>query len=230
MEKYITNVICMDKKYPSISFKNRINSLKREDEKIGQLIIESHKKAITLINNYDAEIAKETISKAAEIDEATFNLERSCIRFMAVEQPLAGDLMFVESSIRIGEHIKRIGHIMSNIADASAKITDVDIPERLLEDIQYMADYVQLMLSKGIYSFLDQNIEMAKELHADDDKVDDLFDSILTQVTDVMFKNKESIASIINLIFIARFLERIGDRAVDIGSRTIFMLTFKKPN
>jgi len=219
----------MDKEYPRISFKNRINSVKDEAEKIGQMAIESHRKAITLLNNYDEKIAKEVISYSKEIDEATFDLERMCIRFLAAEQPLAGDLLFIESTIRVSHHVKRIGNLSANMAEISALLKDVDVPDRLREDLQYMADYVQMMLSKGIYTFLDQNVDTAKELRHDDDKVDDLFDSILEQVTDLMFKDKENINQTINLIFIARFLERIADRAVNIGQRTIFMLTLKKP-
>lgn len=219
----------MDKEYPRISFKNRINNVKDEAEKIGQMVIESHRKAITLLSDYNENIAEEVIAKSKEIDEAGFDLERRCIRFIAVEQPVAGDLMFIESTIRINSHIKRIAYLASNIAELSVLIKDASVPDKLMEDLQYMADYVQMMLSKGIYAFLDQNVDMAKELRKEDDKVDDLFDSILQQVTDVMSEDKENITQTINIIFIARFLERIGDRAVDIGSRTIFMLTFKKP-
>ncbi|KZX17567.1 phosphate signaling complex protein PhoU [Methanobrevibacter filiformis] len=219
----------MDKKYPSISFKNRISNVKNEAEKIGQQAIEAQKKAISLIEVYDEDIAKEVIDLAKKIDDAAFNLERMCIQFMAVEQPVAGDLMFIESTIRVGSHVKRIGYLSSNIAELSVLIKDINVPERLMEDLQYMAHYAQMMLSKGIYAFLDQNIDMAKELHNDDDKVDDLFDSVLKQITDFMFENKDTITSTINMIFIARFIERIGDRAVEIGSRTVFMLTFKKP-
>lgn len=219
----------MDKRYPRISFKNRIKNIKDEAEKIGQMAIESHRKAISLLSEYDENIAKEVIAKSNEIDEAAFNLERTCIRFIAAEQPVAGDLMFIESTIRVNSHTKRIGHLAANIAEISSLIIDVPVPDKLKEDLQYMGDYVQMMLSKGIYSFLDQNIDAAKELHNDDDKVDDLFDSILEQVTDYMFKDKETITQTINLIFIARFLERIADRAVDIGQRTIFMITLKKP-
>lgn len=219
----------MDKEYPRISFKNRIKNIQDEAEKIGQMAIESHRKAITLLNKYDSKVAEEVIAKSKEIDEATFDLERTCIKFIAIEQPVAGDLMFIESTIRINSHIKRIGHLAANIAEISVLIQNISVPERLMEDLQYMADYVQMMLSKAIYAFLGQNVDMAKELRRDDDKVDDLFDSILEQVTDAMFEDKENITNIINLIFIARFLERIGDRAVDISQRTIYMITLKKP-
>ncbi len=219
----------MDKEYPRISFKNRINSVKDEAEKIGQTVIESHRKAITLLTDYDEEVANEVVAKSKEIDEAGFELERKCIKFIAVEQPVAGDLMFIESTIRINSHIKRIAYLAANIAELSVLIKDVPVPEKLMEDLQYMGDYVQMMLSKSIYGFLDQNLDISRELGKDDDKVDDLFDSILEQVTDAMFEDKENITQTINIIFIARFLERIGDRAVDIGRRTIFMMTFKKP-
>jgi len=219
----------MDKEYPRISFKNRIKNVKDEAEKIGQMVIESHRKAITLLSDYDEKIAEEVIAKSKEIDDEIFDLERRCIKFIAVEQPVAGDLMFVESTMRINSHLKRIAYLAANTAELSVLIKDVSVPEKLMDDLQYMADYVQMMLSKGVYAFLDQNVDAAKELRKDDDKVDDLFDSILKQVTDVMFEDKENITSTINIIFIARFIERIGDRAVDIGNRTIFMLTFKKP-
>jgi len=219
----------MEKEYPRISFKNRINSVKDEVENLGQLVIESHRKAITLLSEYDEKVAEEVIAQSKEVDEASFELERKCIKFIAVEQPVAGDLMFIESTIRIDGHIKRIGYLASNIAELAVLIQDIPVPEKLMEDLQYMADYVQMMLSKGIYAFLNQNIDMAKELRKEDDKVDDFFDSILQQATDAMFEDKENITEIINIIFIARFLERIGDRAVSIGRRTIFMLTFERP-
>jgi len=219
----------MDKEYPRISFKNRIKNVQDEVEKIGQMVIESHRKATTLLSDYDEKVAEEVIAKSKEIDEEGFELEKRCIKFIAVEQPFAGDLLFIESTNKINSHIKRIGYLASNIAELAVLIKNVPVPEKLMDDLQYMADYVQMMLSKGIYAFLDQNIDVAKELRKDDDKVDDLFDSILQQVTDVMFEDKENITQTINIIFIARFLERVADRSVDIGRRTIFMMTFKKP-
>jgi len=71
--------------------------------------------------------------------------------------------------------------------------------------------------------------QLAKELRHDDDKVDDLFDQTLEHVTISMFKDKEAINYLVNLLFIARFLERVADRAVSIADRTIFMITCEKP-
>jgi phosphate transport system protein len=72
-------------------------------------------------------------------------------------------------------------------------------------------------------------MNMARELRHDDDKVDDLFDQALTNITKSMFEDKDSISYLVYLLFVARFLERIADRAVSIGDRTIFMMTCEKP-
>jgi phosphate transport system protein len=84
------------------------------------------------------------------------------------------------------------------------------------------------MVSKSLVAFLAKNMNVARELHRDDDKVDDLFDHALKAITKSMFQDKESISYLIYLLFLARFLERIADRAENIGDRTIFMITCEK--
>lgn len=85
------------------------------------------------------------------------------------------------------------------------------------------------MVSKSIKSFLNQDMDIARELHREDDKVDDLFDTALNDITKSMFDEKDAIYYMVYLLFVARFLERIADRAESIGDRTIFMITCEKP-
>ncbi|MDR2829901.1 MAG: phosphate signaling complex protein PhoU [Methanobrevibacter sp.] len=220
----------MSSEYPSTTFKKRINNIKKSIENLGMITIEAHRKTISLLNNYDYKIAKEAIEYSDEINDLAFELEKMCITFIAIEHPIARDLIFAESTIKVSSHLNRIGVLISKIAKGFESVKDVKLPERLSEDCQYMGIYVQMMLSKSINGFLDKNNTVAVELKEDDLKVDDLFDSILGQLTDLMSSNPDYISSAMKLIFIARYLERIGDRAVNIGSRTIFMLNFKKTN
>jgi phosphate transport system protein len=206
-----------------------MDAIIEEAEELGKKIIEDHRKTIELLSEFDEEKSKTIKANSIKLDEDSFHLERQCIRFMATEHPFAGDLVFVESLIRVGSHLKRIAYLLSNIAEISSNAHSVKIPSHLDEKIQYMGDYVQMMLSKSIYAFLNQNIVTAKELKDDDDKVDDLFDSILKEIIDLMSEDSENIKAYMDIIFTARFLERIADRAVSIGARTIFILTFKKP-
>ncbi|MDR2873642.1 MAG: phosphate signaling complex protein PhoU [Methanobrevibacter sp.] len=220
----------MVRKYPNNAFKKRIEEIEENIENLGHIIIESYRTSILLLTDFDDDLIKKVIEQSNEIDEIVFELEKKCIQFIAVEQPVAGDLMFVETIIKISSSLNRIGYLSAKIAKFSRTIKDIKIPEKLVNDCQYMGDYVYMMLSKSINAFLNKNIITASELKDEDDRVDELFDSILIQVTELMSNNADSISSIMTLIFIARYLERIGDRAVNIGSRTIFMLTFKRTN
>ena len=93
-----------------------------------------------------------------------------------------------------------------------------------------MADYVQIMLTRGFGSFCNQDIGIARELAGDDDKVDDLFDIILSHTTELLTEKTQNALEIVNIIFIARYLERIADRVVNIGERVIFINTHKRPH
>ncbi len=219
----------MDKRYPRILFRKRLKDLRKEMEDIGQRTIQAHKNAVEVFLEYDEETAKKVVADSKEIDSMVFDLERKCISIIASEQPVARDLRFIEACIKVGSHLKRIAYLAANITDAAANLKDEQIPKKPMQDLRHMADFVQMMLSKGIYAFLDQNMDMSKELRHDDDKVDDLFDQALEHITGSMFDDKDAISYLVNLLFVARFLERIADRAVSIGDRTIFMITCEKP-
>lgn len=218
-----------NKKYPSVVFKERIKSIREELENYCNETVDLYRKATSLFEKYDQKKADEVIERSKEMDIYGYEIERSCIRFIAVEQPLATDLLYVESSIRVMSHIKRIAYLCRNMAEASNEIKDITVPEQLKSDVQFMIDYVQIMLTKGFRAFVNQDITIARELSNDDDKVDDLFDSILKQITQLVAKKEDFALGVINLLFLTRYLERIGDRVVQIGDRIVFINTNRRP-
>ena len=219
-----------NKKYPSIIFKERIKSIKSELKKFCKETIDIYRDSISLIENYDDNAADKIYSRTKKLDIYGYDIEKSCIRFMAVEQPLAGDLLYIESAIRIISHIKRIAHLCNNIANLAKEIEDFEMPQKLIDNLSYMADYVQIMLTSGFGAFYNQDVVVARELRDDDDKVDDLFDKIIKQITDIIVDKNVNTKALINILFISRFLERIADRVVNIGDRVIFINTNKRPD
>ena len=199
----------MNEKTPSISFQHRMDSIKEQYSELGNLAIKLNGKGLELLQGYDEETYESIVEDSHRMDVMTIDLERACIKFMATEQPLAGDLMFIESTIRVTSHIKRIGHLVLKIANAIRRIHTVSIPDEILRELEFMGD--------------------ARQLADDDDKIDDLYDSILTRITETMAGDAEMVPYIIDTIFLARYFERIADKAVSIGSRTIFMITLKRP-
>lgn len=218
------------KEYPSIIFKKRSKSIKNRLTDYCKETMELYQKIKNLIDNYEETIVKECNDKSKELDIEGYEIEKECINFIAVEKPVASDLMYIESAIRVISHVKRIAYLCKNIADSSEAINKVNIPKELLEELKFMANYVQLMINNGFDSFINQDIRTAADLEEDDDTVDQLFDKILNEVTGLLSKKTDYAINIMNVLFIARYLERIADRVVNIGDRVIYINTYERPH
>ncbi len=219
----------MAKEHPRTSFNKRLNELRNDMKDMGNTTLTAYKNAVSTLFNYDEKMVNEVIETGGKIDKMSYILENKSMSTIAAEQPVAKDLRFIESSLKVGSHLKRIGNLAVNIAEVARNLKDKEIPEKIMDDIKKMTYLVEKMLSKSIKSFLNENMDLSRELHYDDDEVDDLFDKALNDVTKTMFEDKDAINYMVYLIFLARFLERIADRAESIGNRTIFMITCEKP-
>ena len=171
----------------------------------------------------------EVNSANEKLHEMGDEIEQKAMSVIASEQPVAKDLRFIETCIKVSSHLKRMGGLASNIADIARHLKDKNIPEKPMNDIIHMGDIVDGMVSKSLSAFLNEDMNLVRELKKDDDKVDDLFDLALKDISTSMFQEKDSISFLIYLLFVARFLERIADRAENIGDRTIYMITCEKP-
>ena len=196
---------------------------------MGKDALKAYRNAIKTFLDYDEELVTEVIKSSENIQRMNYNLEHKTMSIIAAEQPVASDLRFIEASLKVGSHYQRMGGLAANIAEVARHVKDEKIPERPLNDITHMADIVESMISKSISAFTNQDMGIARGLHRDDDKVDDLFDTALKDITKSMFDEKDAIYYMVYLLFVARFLERIADRSESIGDRTIFMITCEKP-
>jgi phosphate transport system protein len=219
----------MEKKYPRIVFRKRMEKLRDYVEDMGKDTLKAYRNAIKTFLDYDEELVKEVIKSSENIQRMNYRLEHKTMSIIAAEQPVASDLRFIEASLKVGSHYQRMGGLAANIAEVARHVKDEKIPERPLNDIKHMADIVESMISKSISAFTNQDMGIARGLHRDDDKVDDLFDTALKDITKSMFDEKDAIYYMVYLLFVARFLERIADRSESIGDRTIFMITCEKP-
>ena len=216
-------------KYPRILFRKRLKELRDYMEEMGESALEAYKNAIIVLIDYDEDLIKEVIQTGEKVERMNDDLEHKTMSIIAAEQPVARDLRFIESSLKVGSHLKRMTLLAANIAEVARHIKDEQIPDKPMDDIKRMAEIVDRMVAKSINSFLNQDMDIARELHREDDKVDDLFDTALKDITKSMFDEKDAIYYMVYLLFVARFLERIADRAESIGDRTIFMITCEKP-
>lgn len=219
----------MNEKTPSITFQNRMEQIIDDYRELGNLAIGLNEDVVKLLDDYDESLHKSITTGSNTLDIRTIDLERMCIRFMATEQPLAKDLLFIESMLRVISHIKRVGHLCDKIGESIKNIYEVPIPKKILNQLALMGDYIGVMLKKSFHVFLNQDLDKARELDGDDDKIDELYEDVLNEVTSTMISDAQFAPYVIDTIFLARYFERIADKAVSIGSRTIFMITLKRP-
>ena len=204
-------------------FRKQIRRLEDSIEELSNLTISNYEGAIDLFNNYSDEKYQKIEENTKEITEKSQEVEQMCLKLLAMEQPVANDLRFIESSIKISSHLKRISKLSIDIARIASDLKVDEIPEKPLESMNKMAAETGSMLKRSIRSFLTRNSEEAAELEEDDDVVDDLFDEFLLTITKTMKENTDTIDVLVPFILTSRYLERIADRSESIGAKVLLM-------
>lgn len=204
-------------------FRKQIRRLEDSIEELSNLTISNYEGAIDLFNNYSDEKYQKIEENTKEITAKSQEVEQMCLKLLAMEQPVANDLRFIESSIKISSHLKRISKLSIDIARIASNLKVDEIPEKPLESMNKMATETGSMLKRSIRSFLTRNSEEAAELEEDDDVVDDLFDEFLLTITKTMKENTDTIDVLVPFILTSRYLERIADRSESIGAKVLLM-------
>jgi phosphate transport system protein len=178
----------------------------------------------TALTTRNTELAKQIIANDDEIDHMEKEIESLCLKLIIQQQPVASDLRLVSAVLKILTDVERIGDHASDISEIICMINGKEYIKKL-DDIPQMAELTQQMVHKSIVSFVNKDIDLAREVIAADDKVDDLFVSVKDELITLINNNQEHGDQAIDLIMIAKYFERIGDHAVNIAEWVIFSLT-----
>jgi phosphate transport system protein len=179
---------------------------------------------VNSIDRRDVALAREVIDSDTEIDHTEISVEEECLKILALHQPVAIDLRFVVSCLKINSDLERIGDLAVNIAERSLfliRSVRVDIPF----DFVGMADKAQSMLKGALDALVNFDPDLARKVCAMDDEVDEINRQMYDLVKDAIRREPESLDSLIHLLSVSRHLERIGDHATNIAEDVIYMLT-----
>ena len=208
-------------------FEEQIAQLKDLLVKMGQLNTEAIADAVTALETQDVELAKKTKAVESKVDEKEQEIERLCLKLILKQQPVASDLLFVTSAMKMITDMERIADQAVDISELVIKMSRLPYAESLAE-IPQMADRVQAMVHNATKSFVDRDGELASADCRADDAVVYLFESIKCKLTGIVHKNiddDDNGEQALDLLMIAKYLEKIGDHASNIAEWVIFMLT-----
>lgn len=208
------------------SFHTELKSLEKEMLKMGSFVGESISQSIEALINKDLKLADEVIKNDDIIDNYELNIEEKCTRLIALQQPVAIDLRKIIVISKLVTDLERIGDNASNIAYKVREIGAQPLIKEM-QDLPKMRDIVVKMLRDSLEAFVNMDIVKAKEIAARDEEIDNLDEQINFELLEVMKKNRETIKQGTSLLFISRFLERIGDHSTNICERTVYMKTGK---
>ncbi len=210
-------------------FDKSLSALQQEMLRMGSMVEEAIHLAVQSLSQQDLELAKRIIDGDDFIDELSDEIEDDCIRLIALQQPLARDLRVITTVLKTVTDLERIADHATNIAEITQRI-GTDHLIKPLVDIPKMAGMVEAMVRDSLKAFVDRDVEFAKATCLKDDEIDKIYEDLFVELTGFVTAGGDTNRGVqaLNLLFAARFLERVGDHATNIGERTIYLVTGKK--
>ena len=198
--------------------------LNKDILKMGALAEESIFKSIESLKNRDKELAKGVIDNDVNIDKLELEIDEKCIDLIALYQPMAKDLRFITTGMKINAELERIADIAVDMSQRTLELVDKPLLKPLI-DIPKLTAIAQNMVKIAIDSFVEGNIELAKKVLQSDSEADQLRNIIQKElIEDYMLKDCATAPRAVQLLLIARFLERICDHATNIAEDVIYMV------
>ena len=207
-------------------FHKQLQDLKETLFKMASLVEMSIAKAVEALVNRDNQLADEVIQSDSNINDLEIQVDEQCLKLMALQQPMALDLRFLTSAMRINSDLERIGDHAVNIAER-AKFLNEQEPLKPLIDLPRMAQLAQSMVKESLDSFVNGNIDKARAVCVRDDEVDQLDDQIYQELFTYMINDSENIIRALHLILISKNLERIADLSTNIAEEVVFIYKAK---
>lgn len=171
----------------------------------------------------DIELAKATVRMDEEIDQKEREIEGLCLKLLLRQQPVARDLRQISAALKMITDMERIGDQAADIAEIVTMGEAVDVNDALL--LGKMADAAIKMVTESIEAFVRQDIELAKQVIDYDDVVDDYFNQVKQELIQHIAGGEGSGVAAVDVLMIAKYLERIGDHAVNIAEWVEFSIT-----
>ena len=205
-------------------FDRQLVTLNDEMIEMGSMIEKAIQQAITALITQDVDKAKEIIEYDEDIDHQEKTIENLCLKLLLQQQPVARDLRVISSALKMITDMERIGDHASDISEMAILMADRPYIKKL-EHIQEMAKEASLMLVGSIEAFVNKDLQQAHDIIVRDDVVDDLFEKIKTELIKLIHKDPNVGDQAMDLLMVAKYLERIGDHACNIADWVIFSIT-----
>jgi phosphate transport system protein len=204
-------------------FEEELDEIKRTILAMAGLVEKCLEDTATALVDQDNVLAEAVIAMDEEIDQREVEIDRLATRFIARHQPTATDLRFVIVAIKLGPELERIADNAVNIAERILHLSKYPLIKPLI-DLPRMLSLAQAMVSDSIAAYVTRDAKAAREVIRRDDDVDALYMQIFRELLSYMIEDPKTISRAIDLVLVARFVERIADQSTNIAEEVVYLV------
>ncbi len=207
-----------------VMFEQRLKSLLDELLALGSMVEEALLAAIDALKRRDFAASERIIAEDKKINQKRYEIEREALVLIATQQPMATDLRILASVLEIATELERMGDYAKGIANINLMIGEEPLMKPLI-DLPRMAEKAADMLRRALQAFVQQDVDVARQIIAEDDEVDALYDQVYRELITYILQDPRHINQATYLLWAAHNVERTADRVTNICERTIFVVT-----
>jgi phosphate transport system protein len=203
-------------------FDEELGALKERVLKLSSMVETAIRDSVKSLVERDSDLAKEVIENDHQINALEVSIDEECVRLIALRQPMARDLRFLTTAMKITTDLERMGDLAVNIAERAVELNE----EPLLKpykNIPKMAEIAQAMVKDSIDAFVQGCSVLPYAVIKKDDEVDDLTVKNFNELVALMIQDPKIIPIAVKRTYVAKYLERIADRATNIAELVIYM-------
>ncbi len=205
-----------------INYQMELQELDESLEAMADLVENNIEKSLAAFEKRNIELAKEIVQGDRAVDDMQRSIEARCLSLMLHQQPVvARDLRLVSSALKIVTDLERIGDHAQDIAELVLRISDAGVVKHVGHIVE-MATKAKAMMKNAIRAYTTRDVELAKKTVDDDDEVDNLFNEVKDEISKLLQDKTEPVDDCVDILMIAKYLERIADHAANICEWTEF--------
>ena len=204
-------------------FSVELEELNQKLLQMAGLVESAIQRSVRSMVEQDRDLAQQVMRDEPQINRMEMEIDGVVTRLLALRQPVAKDLRFLTAALKINTDLERMGDLANHIAERSLSLMHHPLVKPMI-DIPKMAVLVQSMLLNCLDAFVHGDSDLARSVLGSDHEVDVLRDAVYGQLLDIMQRDPTVVPAAVDLIFVARNLERIGDHTTNIAEDVVFLI------
>lgn len=207
-------------------FDEELKALKEKILRMGALVEEQIRNSIKALVERDSDLARQVIANDHRVNAMDVEVDEDCLRLIALHQPMAKDLRFITTAMKISTELERMSDLAENIAERAIELNEEPQLKPYI-DIPRMAEHAQKMVKETLDAFVNQDAALARKVCADDDFIDDLTHQIFRELLSYMIEDPHTISRAVRITFVAKYIERVADHATNVAELVVYLVEGK---